>query len=237
MKTLKTLGGGLSFAALTLVSSIAHAELTGNIGIASEYVFRGLPSSNNGAQVSGGLDWSSDNVYAGTWISNVGNNASGNEVDVYAGFNSGPIDIGAIAYAFPGDGRQAFGCVPCGSPRLAEIYGGYNQGIFSGYVWYGLGSYFEAEDDYIYVEGNLSAPLNDGIEVGFHVGVWSGIGDDYDNNDEIVDLGFTGSYGGLWMSVTSILDNDDMQGEFQRPRVNIGYTWTFDKLPMPNISM
>ncbi len=235
MKTLKALGGGLSVAALTLVSSIAHAELTGNIGIASEYVFRGLPSSGNGAAVSGGLDWSKDNIYAGTWLSNVGDQGTGNEVDVYVGMNAGNLDIGGIAYLFPGDpGLKG------GVNRIVEAYAGYNSGIFSGYVWYGIDTYPETDDDYVYLEANLNAPLNDGIEVGFHLGYTIFVGDDYDDNgprptDDQVDLGVTASYGGLWMSVTSILDNDTSLGEYQRPRVNIGYTWNFDKLPMPSL--
>ncbi len=230
MKTMQTLVSGLTMATLGLVSTFAHAdkfgEISGNIGIASEYVFRGLPSSGNGAQVSGGLDWSKDNYYAGTWISNVGNDALGNEVDFYAGATFGDFDIGAIAYLFPADANLR-------NSKLLEIYGGYSHGPFSGYVWYGAGAYSDTADDYIYVEGNVSAPVSDKAELSFHLGYTIFHGDDYGNNspgatDDQTDLGITLSMGDFWVGVTSILDNDTNNGANKRPRINLGYSWSFD---------
>ncbi len=234
MKT--TFAGGLGIAAMALASSVAQAgdhsdgfgTLTGNLGVASEYVFRGLPSSNNSAQVSGGVDWAYKNVYVGTWLSNVGNDSTGNEVDVYAGITAGDFDFGAIAYVFPGDEQAR-------NSKLLEVYTGYNHGMFSGYVWYGLGAYGRSDDDYIYLEGNLAAPVGDDAELAFHAGYTIYHGDDYNfgnqrSTDQQVDLGLTLSVGSLWFGMTTILDNDTNQGANKRPRINIGYNWTFDDL-------
>ena len=49
----------------------AAAEVTGNIGVASQYIFRGI--SFGDPQVSGGIDYAGDSgIYAGTWISSAG---------------------------------------------------------------------------------------------------------------------------------------------------------------------
>ena len=231
MKT--TFVSGLGIAAMALASSVAHAghedgfgTVSANIGVASEYIFRGLPSSNNAAQVSGGVDWTLNNYYLGTWMSNVGNDTTGNEVDLYGGVTVGDFDLGLIAYTYPGETTAR-------ESKNLEAYVGYNKGMFSGYAWYGLGATGRSNNDYIYLEGNLTAPVSDAADLSIHVGYTIYHGSDFDNNhanetDEQVDLGLKLSLGNLWFGMTTILDNDTNEGLNKRPRVNIGYTWTFD---------
>lgn len=94
----------------------AQADITGNIGVFSKYVLRGITSNaeNDGATVQGGLDWShKSGVYVGYWGSNLdygkttastGTTNTGFENDIYAGykFKAGPVDInlGAIYYVY-----------------------------------------------------------------------------------------------------------------------------------------
>ena len=48
-----------------------HA-FTGNFGIASQYIFRGLSQTNGKPAIQGGLDYShASGFYAGTWLSNI----------------------------------------------------------------------------------------------------------------------------------------------------------------------
>lgn len=222
---------------MALASSMAHAEegksfgtVSGNIDFASEYVFRGEPSSGNAAAVSGGLDWSYDSVYAGTWMSNVGDDASGNEVDLYAGITAGDFDFGAIAYLFPAalDFRES---------KALELYAGYNKGMISGYIYYGVNSAGRSDDDYIYLDGNITAPLSDTIDVSFHAGYKIFHGKTYDASniegftDDQFDLGFKVSHAsGFWVGATSVLESDTNAGANERPRVNIGYSMSFDDL-------
>ena len=107
---------------LNIVSANA-AELTGNAGLVSNYVFRGADASNGKAAAQGGLDLSAGMFYAGTWLSSVqvANNAevldtngntvgvketedSGVEVDLYAGFGDKVGDfnwgVGATYYGY-----------------------------------------------------------------------------------------------------------------------------------------
>lgn len=112
-------------AAALAFASLGHAEeaasphtLTGNFGLFSQYVFRGLTQTNEEPAAQGGFDYShSSGFYAGTWASNVswlrdfGAYADGGslEWDVYGGFKgtlgeSGlGYDVGLLYYWYPGD--------------------------------------------------------------------------------------------------------------------------------------
>ncbi len=72
----KTLAVGLAVSALALPFAAAAADsphtLTGNVGIFSQYIFRGLTQTNEKPALQGGLDYShSSGFYAGTWLSNI----------------------------------------------------------------------------------------------------------------------------------------------------------------------
>ena len=77
MKVTKT-----ALAALALVAaSTAQAELSANLGFASDYYFRGILQA--GSSANGGLDFESGGFYAGTWAADV---KDGLEVDGYFGY-------------------------------------------------------------------------------------------------------------------------------------------------------
>ena len=68
MKTVRLVSSSNDIISFT-GSAIAAVE--GNIGVTSEYMWRGMKQSN-GAAVSGGLDWSNESGWsAGIWTSNV----------------------------------------------------------------------------------------------------------------------------------------------------------------------
>ena len=81
------------------ISTSAQAEVTGNIGVVSKYIFRGgavvggtTVHENNGAAVQGGLDYAHESgMYAGYWGSSLdysnGDDVSGFENDVYVGYS------------------------------------------------------------------------------------------------------------------------------------------------------
>ena len=61
--------------AMLATTGVAQAEISGNVAIASDYVFRGISQTNNEAALQGGIDYSYDfgpaAVHAGIWGSNV----------------------------------------------------------------------------------------------------------------------------------------------------------------------
>ncbi|MFB3078820.1 MAG: TorF family putative porin, partial [Lysobacterales bacterium] len=73
----------LTTLAIALAGATAQAEVTGNIGWMSDYIFRGIPLANSSAML--GLDWSQDEdgFYTGVWAGNVD---PGAEVDFYGGY-------------------------------------------------------------------------------------------------------------------------------------------------------
>jgi uncharacterized protein (TIGR02001 family) len=107
--------------------------LTGNVGLYSQYIFRGMTQTNGDPAIQGGFDYShASGFYAGTWASNVSilkENASfggggpgvapiinlgtyggggSMEWDFYGGYKWGfapdwTLDIGTLYYFYPGD--------------------------------------------------------------------------------------------------------------------------------------
>ncbi len=114
----ETLSRTLALGSLLLslgMASAAQAEVTGNIGVYSKYVLRGIAEENSGAAVQGGLDYShASGFYAGYWGSSLGYNydasgedgytATGFENDLYLGFageaGSVSYDVGLIQYYY-----------------------------------------------------------------------------------------------------------------------------------------
>ncbi len=96
---------GAAMAAGATIAGVGAAqagEISGNIALTSDYVFRGVSLSDNGPAVQGGFDWEGDVFYAGVWGSSI---IDGMELDLYAGFTptTGPIewDLGVVGYFYP----------------------------------------------------------------------------------------------------------------------------------------
>jgi uncharacterized protein (TIGR02001 family) len=110
--------------AATLAPSVAAAAdasphtITGNVGLFSQYIFRGLTQTDTEPALQGGFDYAhSGGFYAGTWGSNVswirdfGGAYTGGaslELDIYGGYkgsigNTGlGYDVGLLYYWYPG---------------------------------------------------------------------------------------------------------------------------------------
>lgn len=175
--------------------------LTGNVGLFSQYVFRGLTQTNEKPALQGGFDYAhSGGFYAGVWASNISwftdNFPAGNsvslEIDTYLGFkNTFPgsevsYDVGFLRYNYPG----TFNTLPAGigKPNTNEIYGSLGYKWFTAKYSYSLGDTFAIKDargsDYIDLAANFELPEKFGL--GFHVGrqhykgtnaaLWAGTG-------------------------------------------------------------
>ena len=157
-------------------TAIAQEEesfpIEGNIGVTSNYLFRGVTQTGDGAAVQGGLDYAHDSgLYVGTWTSNV-NFAGGTELDVYGGFGGETdggfgYDVGLIGYLYPeADGDANF----------AEVYLGLSFEMFSAGVAYTFWS--EIEDDaftdgdiFFYVAGGYD--FTDSVSLGVTLGYYA----------------------------------------------------------------
>ena len=124
--------------ALLASSSAALAEISANVTLASDYVFRGVSQTDNQMAIQGGFDWGHDSgFYVGTWASNVDSQFFGGatdpqiELDLYLGYanefsNGLGYDLGYLRYQYPGGGDF----------NTNELYGVLSYKGFSGSVNY-----------------------------------------------------------------------------------------------------
>jgi hypothetical protein len=92
-------------------------SFTGNLGLVSDYRFRGISQTFKEPALQGGFDFShaATGIYLGNWNSNVSSGAGfpgGNlEMDFYGGWKHSwgdwGIDLGAIYYYYPGTNASA----------------------------------------------------------------------------------------------------------------------------------
>ena len=184
--------------ALALVSSSAFAEVTANVGISNNYLWRGLTQSNNEAQVSGGLDYASEDggFYIGTWASNVeyaSDDTYSYEHDVYLGWTGGEEnfswDVGWLYYNYDDINKIDF----------HELYATLGFGGFSvtGFVLTGTeadepapfcnsGGTCVSQADFgfgqaYYVSLNYGFELENGLGIGLHAGRHAGDFNEYFN--------------------------------------------------------
>ena len=110
-KTTRTLAALLvSGTALTGVASAA--EISGNVGATTDYIWRGNTQAGGDASLSGGIDIDFGTGFAvGTWTGSLGgggdNGADANyEQDLYASYSTEiagyPLEVGYISYMYPG---------------------------------------------------------------------------------------------------------------------------------------
>ncbi|MBI5278811.1 MAG: hypothetical protein HY854_20430 [Burkholderiales bacterium] len=87
-------------------------SLAGNVGVVTDYRYRGISQSRAKPALQGGLDLThKSGLYLGTWASTIrwikdAGGAANVEVDLYGGykFSAGPVglDVGALRYLYPG---------------------------------------------------------------------------------------------------------------------------------------
>lgn len=160
-----------AFLSLLVVSATSHAEeFSGNVGVYSKYVLRGLTtpaSESDRAALQGGLDYVHDSgFYAGWWASsldytysNDGSSTSGNgfENDFYLGFSgaigeTGSYDLGLIQYYY----------LDVDDSNLTEFKFGLGAGPLSAEMYYLLrdGWWGNKGDTYFSVTYETALPKN-----------------------------------------------------------------------------
>ena len=98
--------------AQTAAPGEAEFSLSGNLGVFSDYRFRGISQTNKKPAIQGGIDFAHrSGLYLGNWNSNVDSalyNGANVEMDFYGGWKTSiegfGLDLGAIYYDYPGSG-------------------------------------------------------------------------------------------------------------------------------------
>ena len=168
------LAGGFSLAARADDATGIPGDFSANVGIVSEYAFRGVQQSDENLAIQGGFDWSHDSgVYAGVWGSNVDFNDGDEanvEIDLYAGYAGGfsgfTYDVGILYYAYPGADNDLNYDYVEGKFTL-----GYDFGVLalSGSIFYSP-EFFADSDDAVYYSGDVEVPLPYDFTLTGHIG-------------------------------------------------------------------
>ena len=161
----------------------AQAQLTGNLGLTSDYRFRGVSQTQNAPAVQGGIDYAhKSGLYIGNWNSSVSSqvytSGAGLESDLYAGykkeiFKGITVDIGSYNYFYP----RATTTARTGSDfDTYEAYAGvgyrdiisakYSRTLGNGYV----GTAKAEGATYVQAEGRVPVPGIKNLAVVAHYG-------------------------------------------------------------------
>lgn len=179
---------GAAFAQTTAPAEPPKAEakapepdytLTGNFGIYSQYIFRGLTQTDEKPAFQGGFDYTNKNgLYAGTWGSNISwlhdsgvcSHGCSLEWDIYGGwryaFNDDwGMDLGVYYYWYPGSYNPGVT-----NPDTTELY------IAGSWKWaslkysYSVSNTFGVPDNAWYLDLTANYPINDQWTFNAHVG-------------------------------------------------------------------
>ena len=176
-------------------AQVASAEISYNIGFASEYHFRGIFQKNSSA--SGGIDFEQGGFYIGTWAADVGD---GLEVDGYLGYGieteaGFSASVGFTGYYYTGEFDDTY----------EEVNLNLGYGIFS--LEYTVGEYenFDGpEQDYDFLAGTVE------LENGLYA-TYGTFGDDADG--DYVELGWGTTISEIDFGIAIILASDELSDQ------------------------
>jgi uncharacterized protein (TIGR02001 family) len=195
--------------ATSMLTGVASAaEISGNVGATTDYIWRGQTQSFGDASLSGGLDIDFGNGFAaGTWIGSLGGNRDADddsanyEADLYASYatevSGVGVELGYISYMYPG---AADSTLDFADIYVSASYGSASYGSAS-LSYYILAS---AEDDAVdaeegtYVSVDYEYALNDELTVSLHYGV-----EDFEVGDSDEDTSISLSKGDMTFTVSS----------------------------------
>jgi uncharacterized protein (TIGR02001 family) len=187
------------FAVVVLLGGTARADISANIGWASEYHYRGIFQSSSSA--NGGLDYQQGGFYAGTWAADVGD---GLEVDGYFGWGgeSGDFSYGAgfTGYYYTADFDDTY--------QEINLNAGYSLVTLD----VAIGQYDNfagPTQDYTYYA--LTVEKN-----GFY-GKFAGFSQDFEG--EYLELGYGTTVAGLDLGLVLIFANDALVGDADQSAV------------------
>jgi uncharacterized protein (TIGR02001 family) len=225
-----------------------------NVGLYSQYIFRGLTQTNSQPALQGGVDLThSSGFYLGAWGSNISwlretigtssdavyTSGGSLELDLYGGYRTDikgvGIDVGALQYWYPGKVRKP----GQSDANTTEVYGavsyGWLQGKISSVVsndaWgfgkeYNVNSGGDDERGTYYAELNANIPLADtGITALIHVGRQEF------NNAKVSYAGPAASYTDWKLGLTKAFDNGINVGAYYTDtnisKANAADNWTY----------
>lgn len=194
MKRLTHITTGLVLASSALFAATASADVSYNIGWASEYYYRGILQKNSSA--SAGIDYEESGFYAGGWTADVGD---GLEVDGYFGYGIETeaglsLSAGFTGYYYTGEFDDTY--------EEINLNAGY--GMFS--LEYSVGEWegFGSSADYDFLGLTVSG------ENGFY-GTYGTFGDEFDG--EYFEFGWGTTISDIDFGIAAIFNSEELSDQ------------------------
>lgn len=193
-----------SLIALALVSAFAapafaedapapEHSFTANVGVVTDYVFRGISQSQHQPAVQAGVDYAhSSGLYAGVWGSTVEwvdrkdwsyQKDNKLELDLYGGYKGAlgdfTYDVGAIRYYYPGSFQSTYGGAANVTANTTEVYvaGGwkivslkYSEAVSQNFIGWGGTANNEKTKGSAYTDLTVTYPVNETLNLIAHYG-------------------------------------------------------------------
>ena len=148
----------VAVAVLAAPAIASAADVSYNVGVTSDYVFRGISQTDNGPALQAGVDATAGMWYFGGWASNTDKDTVGSnlEYDLYAGIKpvAGPVtfDLGVISYNY----QNAADALDAGTTEFKL-----GASIVPAYDWTVGAAYYTNTGDlgYDYYELTAAGPL------------------------------------------------------------------------------
>jgi len=188
---------GLLMAGTMLATPALAADIEGNIGVTTDYIWRGMTQNDGGTSASGGLDVSFDSgMYIGTWVGDTaGTDYGTQEVDYYIGYagESGSIsyDVGYLMYTYPSSQATA-------DVDFSEVYFTVGTGPVSLSYYYLADAEGADAGDSEYISLDYETSLSDDWGLALHYGDYTG-----DFSSEASDISITVSKGDFALSLVT----------------------------------
>ena len=214
------LGTTLLTASFSASADDHQLAISGNAGIMSDYIFRGIVKDD--AVGNGGIDLEFGGAYAGVWAADVGD---GIEYDLYAGyiheFESAYVGAGYTAYRYT---EASFDS----DYDEINLYDGATMGAASVDIEYTMGeydgTYSNGDDEYTFtaITGNYGGAY-------LTYGDWGK--DAGDDMGSYFELGYTMELGGIELTGAVVDTTDaDAIAEPDETQVYVALHWGFDIL-------
>ncbi|NKC00544.1 MAG: hypothetical protein GKR90_18920 [Pseudomonadales bacterium] len=175
-------------------TGVASADVSYNVGYASEYHYRGIMQKNSSA--SAGVDYEESGFYVGAWTADVGD---GLEIDGYFGYGieteeGFTASLGFTGYYYTGEFDDTY----------EEINLNLGYGLFS--LEYSVGEWdgFGADADYDFLAGTVE--FENGVYAKYGT-----FGDDFDG--DYVELGWGTTVSEIDLGIAVILSSDELSDQ------------------------
>lgn len=155
--------------------AVSYADVAFNVGLVSDYRYRGISQTRVKPAIQGGIDYSSGGFYLGAWASSIkwikdfGGDADV-EIDLYGGYKGSltadvGYDVGVLTYQYPSNRLSP-------SADTTEIYGALTYGPATLKYSHAVTNTFANPDskNSYYLDLSASFDLGGGLMLTPHVG-------------------------------------------------------------------